>query len=282
VRASPFQPSQSKDCVIVRANEFYTIVRTPNGPGILFCYGGRWSRYEVLFASGLLTEGQHLELLSKGELDESGRWKMYLPLFPYRDRPSVDELFDGEVVLIRRQSMRDRETKLRNIIYVHIRDGYIIRTECNDVLDITEHYSVGQIVKIRLPEPKSLRGSQKRDSRASVLKGIPFGLLESLQSIDDRPRRNFQIGERVMGLVVGLSSGAFILVEDHCLVFLPSDLVMPGKVPVQTVLQCGDKVEGSIIEIPKDEDQPNSNYRRFRSGVLWERQLFRSVNVVRL
>src|SRR5215831_15948162 len=76
---------ETKDCVTLRANEVSTLVETPNGPGILFNIGGHWSRYEVLYTSGLLNEGQHLALLSKGVLDESGRRIMHFPVFPYLD-----------------------------------------------------------------------------------------------------------------------------------------------------------------------------------------------------
>jgi hypothetical protein len=157
-------------------------------------------------------------------IEARGAIPFYLPAYS-PDLNPIEQLF--EIVLIRPQSMRERETRLRNIIYVHTGDGYMVRTECNEVLDVTEHYGVGQIVKVRIPDPDSLRGYQKSDSRASIIRGIPFGLLEP--HVGDKPCRTFQVGEHVAGVVVCLSSGAFILVDDYCLVFLPSTLVMSGK-----------------------------------------------------
>jgi predicted RNA-binding protein with RPS1 domain len=233
----------TEDCKVVKANEFYTVVETSNGPGLLTNLVGPWSRYEVLLASGLLSEGQSLALIDTLKLDESGRREMRFPIFPAASEVRRAKLLSGEMALWRPDATRKKDEMLRNIIYVHIGNGYLVRVECNDLLDITEHFSIGEVVQVRLTDRRPLRE-------------IPFGTLERGENNRQQMVQKLHIGEKVTGKVMRLlPGGAVVLIADYCWVYLPATTVMPGKGFIGKILQCGDVLEGVVTEGPKPDGQ---------------------------
>lgn len=240
-----------EDCKVSKSNELYVLVETPNGPGLLVNRPEPWSRYEVLFASGLLSEGQRLALISTNQRDNSGRRKMRFPIYPVAKELIADALLDGEIALWRPNATRKKDEMLRNIIYVHVASGYIVRVECNDLLDISEHFSIGEMVQVRLSDRRPLRG-------------IPFGTLQPGDGKQSKSPHSIHLGEQITGKVVRLlPGGAVVLIADHCWVYLPANSVLPGKGFIGTVLQCGDVVEGVVTEISETGDKDYG-----RSGII--------------
>jgi len=240
---SPVVSKEVEECEITKANELYTLTRTPNGPGLLTNHLGSWSRYEVLLTSGLLTEGQSLALIRTGQCDESGRWKMRFPIFPVARHDRANVTLKGEIILWRPNATRKKDQMLRNILYVHTGSGFVLRIECNDLLDITEHFSIGETIDVSLVDQPPFRE-------------IPFGTVARTETDLQRPARELQVGKKVTGKVVRLlPGGAIVLVADHCPVFLPAASVMPGKEFVGAALQCGDMLEGlvSVVNDPSAE-----------------------------
>lgn len=209
-------PGRTEDCKVLKANEFYALVETSRGQGLLTNLAEPWSRYEILLASGLLKEGRSLALTSTGERDESGRRAMRFPIFPVAKEVRAAKLLNGEIALWRPDATRRKDEMLRNVIYVHIGNGYLVRVECNDLVDITEHFSIGEVVQVRLTNRRPLRE-------------IPFGTLEGRDNDRQQLAQELHVGEKVTGKVVRLlPGGAVVLIADYRWVYLPANTAMPG------------------------------------------------------
>ena len=248
-------PGALEKCSVIRSNDSYALIETPAGPGVLLKPVEMWSRYDILFASGLLDEGQVLDLVGTNEQDESKRRVMNFA--PFRVN-SANEIFDGEIVLIRANAVRKKDTLLRNILYIHTGDGFIVRAECNSVVDIHAHYQVGQFVRVKIIDHHDLSAFEKGTYRAARLRGLTLALIEEPQIILPDTQRQFQIGETVTGIVVGVSAGATVLIEDNCKVFLPASLIVSGMRSINTIIQCGDYVKGTVIRVPAPNEYHKS------------------------
>ena len=245
-------PNKLETCDVLRANEFYALIKTTHGTGVLANRFGPWSRFQVLFESRLLTEGQSIELLSTGEHDESGRLVMRFPIFPLARELRANTTLSGEIVSWRPNATRKKDEMLRNILYIHTGSGYLVRVECNDLFDVTENYDIGETVAVRLSDLRPLRE-------------IPFATLEIKDGEQGQPVRKLRVGENVTGKVRRLlPTGAIIIVADYCSVFLPRSEVMPGKGFIGTALQCGDMVEGQVTDLRPTGDKtfPEISFNR--------------------
>jgi predicted RNA-binding protein with RPS1 domain len=233
-----------RDYEIAKSNEFYALVETPVGLGVVENKSGPWSRYEILFATGLLAEGKVVALIATRDMTSSGHRVMRFPASPLPHTPdSSKEVLEGTIVFWRPDSTRKKDQMLRNILYVHVGRGHLVRLECNDVLDITQHFSIGQSLQLRL--------TTERPS-----KGIPVGKLEPETSPVREKVPGAKVGERMVGKVVRLlPGGAIVLVADNCGVYLEARSVMPGKGHIGSVLSVGDWIEGTITSLVDTESQ---------------------------
>lgn len=223
------------DWEIVRCNEFESVLKHGSTFGILQPDDHSWSRYRVLLEGGVLAEGSAIAARATGSKNGQGWHVLALPSYQLdRDEAKLAELV-GEIILWRPDATRKKDEMLRNILYVHTERGYVFRVECNDVLAIDEHFSIGDAVRFR--------------QRTSQMNGIPIGELAP----ECRPKPTqfgYVIGQSVNGKVTRLlPGGAIILVADCNAGYLPASSVLPGKGFIGSVLKVGDWIEAEISEL---------------------------------
>jgi predicted RNA-binding protein with RPS1 domain len=213
---------QLLDWKVTYANEFESVLTHDDLVGVLRSSRDGWCRYRVLRESGILVEGATIAANCSGEVSEDNREILKLPTYQVHTSIASSTILTGDIVFWRKNTTRKKDQMLRNILYVHTERGFLFRIECNNVISIEKHFSIGDSV------------SFFQCNRS--LNGIAFGDLSPETQIRTESRA-FQVGERVQAKVVRLlPGGALVLVGDDQEAFLSASTVLPGKGFIGSVL----------------------------------------------
>ncbi len=229
------------DWQVVLANEFGSILRCGSMIGALRLVDHGWSHYRVLWDGGVLADGATIAARCCGLLDEDGRQILELPSYQLGADEAQSTELSGEIILWRPDATRKKDEMLRNILYVHTERGFVFRIECNNVIAIDEHFSIGDTVRFH--------------QRKFIMNGIPIG--ELVPECQVQPGQGEYVADqRVTGKVTRLlPGGAIVLVADCRAAYLPASAVLPGKGFIGSVLKVGDWVEAEISELSEREGQ---------------------------
>lgn len=228
----PAQLGGTRDWVVEQANELAATLTSGGVVARLVAGAQPWSRYQILFESGLLAEGSVIAAQMTTVEGEDGVPLLHFPTLA--EEVGADRL-EGVLVLWRLDAARKKDKQLRNILYVHSARGMIYRVECNNVVAADEHFTIGQKISI-VPGGETYNGVSTAH------------LHESSKPRPTEPA-DYPLGASVVAKVVNLmKSGARVLVDDYRFGYLPADAVLPGKGDIASVLQVGDFIEGKVAE----------------------------------
>lgn len=128
---------------VVNANEFGSILKCGSIIGTLSPDEHLWSQYRILWDGGVLADGTTIAARGAGSVDEKGRQILAFPSHQLGRPEAESPELSGEIILWRLDATRKKDQMIRNILYVHTERGFVFRIECNDVLAIDEHFSIG-------------------------------------------------------------------------------------------------------------------------------------------
>lgn len=154
------------DWTVVHASEFGAVLKLDGATGAITPEPQAWSRYQVLWSAGILVPGAIIRARATSETDRHGRCVLRLAGPPRSAAEDAVQELAGELIFWRPDALAKRDQKLRNILYVHTRLGQLWRVECNDVIDIEEHFSIGDQVSV-VPTTTNINGIPVADLAAS-------------------------------------------------------------------------------------------------------------------
>lgn len=244
--------SASHDWQVQDSNEFSATLKRDSVTARLIAGDDLWSRYRVLYESGLLSEGSSIAAKISASETEDGVPLLQLPML--LDDPSAAHL-EGTLILWRLDAARKQDKSLRNILYVHTSRGMIYRVECNNVVAADEHFTIGQKITV-VP-------------RKEHYNGINTASLHENSMPKAKPPITLPSGASVTAKVVTLmNSGAKVLVDDFRLGYLPVTAVLPGKGHIRTALQVGDFIECKVEKLGDGENVGVLSFERLvREGM---------------